>query len=355
MRLPGLALQRIKVLSQSITESVNDLTALLEVILDISRIDAGLIRPVVTSFPINRLFFNLHKTFANAAYNKSLRFRLRNSDLLVRSDAILLERILTNLVSNAVKYTERGGLLVAARRVGRHSVRIEVWDTGVGIPADSLHEVFLEYYQIGNVSRADDEGLGLGLSIVKGLCDTLGYPLSARSRHTRGSVFTVTVPRAWHVSAAEHAAAPRPDQEGNARLLLLDDDKRVLGATQQLLGSRGYETRIAESRDEALAILDRGYRPEVVVCDYRLGDGMNGTTVLDEIRDRFGADIVGILITADTDPQRLIDARDSGYRLLHKPLSATALRNTLAMLHAGDSADAGSRDQAQPAWRRARR
>ncbi|MEM1263883.1 MAG: hybrid sensor histidine kinase/response regulator [Pseudomonadota bacterium] len=321
-----------KVLTQSISDSVRDLTSLLEVILDISRINAGLIKANEEPIPVSRILGNLHKRFVVQALDKQIDFRVRNSDALVHADQALVERVLGNLVSNAIKYTERGGVLIGARKLSGDSVRLDVWDTGIGIPRESLDEIFLEYYQIGNLSRASTEGLGLGLSIVKGLCDALGYRLSVTSRVNRGSVFSITLPLAERNAIA---AAPRIDEEPleiSARVLIIDDDRRVLGATHQLLAQRGYDVRIASSEADAVQLIDRGFVPEIVFCDYRLDDKVIGSDVLNSLRQRYGEHIRGVLITADTDPQRLVEASESGYLLRHKPLSAIEIRRTLAQL-----------------------
>ena len=342
----------MKVLSQSISESVNDLNALLGVILDISKIDAGLIRPDLKAFPIRKLLGNLHKSFAAQAHAKGIELRVRDSDVRVWSDPVLLERILSNLVSNAIKYTRTGGVLIGARSSGPRDVRIDVWDTGIGIPADSINEVFLEYYQIGNVTRAEEEGLGLGLSIVKGLCNALGYTVRVKSRHTRGSLFSVTVPR----TSAEDAVEDRPlasfASANGARVLLIDDDARVLGATHQLLNSWGCEVRIAESRESAYRIMRQGFSPEIVFCDYRLADMENGSDVLNHIRRDFGQGIQGVLITADTDPKRLVEATASGYLLRHKPLSAAEMRATLHLLTPERNSDVQRDRNARPLYER---
>ncbi|MEO1036255.1 MAG: hybrid sensor histidine kinase/response regulator [Pseudomonadota bacterium] len=322
----------LKVLSQSIGESVNDLTSLLEVILDISRINAGLVKADEQSLPISRVLGNLHKRFSSQALDKGLDFRVRNSDVKVHADRALVERILGNLVSNAIKYTERGGVLVGVRKLSGDSARIDIWDTGVGIPRDSLDEIFLEYYQVGNLARASTEGLGLGLSIVKGLCDMLGYKLSVQSRPGYGSVFSIVLPLA---DPTDEPSAPAPTAEpadADARVLVIDDDQRVLGATHQLLARRGYDVRIATGQGEAVDIIDRGFLPDIVFCDYRLDEAVRGSDVLNVIRQRFGQHIRGVLITADTDPRRLVEASESGYVLRHKPLSANEIRRTLAQL-----------------------
>ncbi len=318
----------IKILSKSISESVYDLTSLLEVILDISKIDAGLIQADARPFQISRLFSNIEKTYSQEAQDKKLQLRVRDSDQIAFSDYALLERILNNLVANAIKYTETGGVLLAARKRGT-KLRIDVWDTGIGIPESSVDEVFLEYYQIGNLARAETEGLGLGLSIVKGLCDALGYPIRVRSVHGSGTVFSLAVPMAAEGSSEQPVASHSVLRKSDANILLIDDDTRVLGATNQLLKNRGYQVRIAQDSNGAIDIIERGFMPDIVFCDYRLSGEENGSEVLNLLRDKYGDGIHGVLITADTDPQRLIEATASGYLLRHKPLSADLLGETI--------------------------
>lgn len=322
----------LKVLSQSIGESVEDLTSLLEVILDISRINAGLIKADEKPLPISRVLGNLHRRFANQAIEKQIDFRVRYSDMRVHADRALVERILGNLVSNAIKYTEVGGVLVGVRKLSGDSIRVDVWDTGVGIPGESIDEIFLEYYQVGNLARASTEGLGLGLSIVKGLCDMLGYKLAVKSWPDRGSVFSITLPLADPTAETATPAELAEPTGADARVLVIDDDRRVLGATHQLLVRRGFDTRIATGEAEAIAIIDRGFLPDIVFCDYRLEDTVTGSDVLNTIRQRYGQHIRGVLITADTDAKRLIEANESGYIVRHKPLSALEVHRTLVQL-----------------------
>lgn len=322
----------IKVLGKSISESVDDLTSLLDVILDISRIDAGLIQAQPTVFELGRLLGGLHKRFDHIATDKGLDLRIRDTQVRAYCDPALLERILNNLVANAIKYTHDGGILVGTRNSGPDKVRIDVWDTGIGIPGHAVKDVFLEYYQIGNLARAESEGLGLGLSIVRGLCTALGFDLQVQSKVNRGSVFSVTVPRGASMSVNPKRSELFLTKEGDADVLLIDDDARVLGATSQLLSSHGYNVRVAVSSGEALNLIECGFSPDVVICDYRLNEERNGSDVLTDIRRQYGTHIQGILITADTDPQRLLDAKRSGYALRHKPLSAVELRETVATL-----------------------
>lgn len=322
----------IKVLGNSISESVDDLTSLLDVILDISRIDAGLIQAQPTVFEVGRLLGGLHKRFDHIAIDKGLELRIRDTKVRAYCDPALLERILNNLVANAIKYTKSGGVLVGVRNRGPSAIRIDVWDTGIGIPDHAVKDVFLEYYQIGNLARAETEGLGLGLSIVRGLCTALGFDLRVRSQVDKGSVFSVTIPRGVSLSGVSEREDPVLMTEGDANVLLIDDDARVLGATSQLLVSLGYRVRVAESSTTALRLMEDGFAPDVVVCDYRLNEERNGSDVLTDIRRRYGTHIQGVLITADTDPQRLLDAKQSGYVLRHKPLSAVDLRETVARL-----------------------
>lgn len=329
-----------KVLGQSIGESVDDLTSLLDVILDISKIDAGLIQSNPGSVPVAKILASLHKRYAQTALDKGLEFRVRFTDAIAHCDQALLDRILGNLVSNAIKYTHDGGVVIGVRRRKNKKLLIQVWDTGVGIPPEAVKEVFLEYYQIGNLARAETEGLGLGLSIVKGLCTALDYNLGVRSELHQGSVFSVLVPEADVAAYSMPLGEQALKNEGNARVLLIDDDKRVLGATNQLLCSHGYDVRVAESSDEAIKRIAGGFVPDVVFCDYRLDEPLNGSQVLDLIRERFGEQIRGVLITADTDPARLREAKRSGYLLRHKPLSAYALRETLVRVdESRDDAD----------------
>jgi len=312
---------------------------LFNALLDISRLDAGALAPEVADFPLARVLQRIERTFAPAAREKGLRLRMVQCDLWVRSDPILLERILLNLVSNALRYTDRGGVLVGGRRRGG-AQRIEVWDSGIGIPEDQRGNVFGEFYQLADSARGRRGGLGLGLAIVDRLCRLLDHRLELTSTLGRGSRFSVTLPvAAAPAESVEHSITPKAmlDPASGKLVVVIDDDALVLDAMGGVLRSWGCRVVTAESDSAVLTILagdDR--RPDVVISDFRLGGGKTGIEAIQRLRGAFGAAIPAFLITGDIAPEHLREASANSLHLLHKPVAPMALRAMLNQLLKAD-------------------
>lgn len=308
--------------------SMNELFAAL---LDMTKLEAGILRPNVTAFCVGRLLERIETTFADAARENGISLRAVGSDAWVTSDPILLERILLNLVSNAVRYTERGGVVVGCRRRG-DQLRIDVCDTGPGIPEDQRQRIFGEFYQLAGPGLARSGGLGLGLAIVDRLGRLLGHPVELESRLGRGSRFSVSVPLAAQPHGAQ-TAAPSPavaDPARGKRVLVIDDDALVLDGMRGILQSWGCQVQTAASGEAALACLGGdGGPPDLIISDSRLADGETGIDAIERLRAAVGAPIPAFVITGDTAPERLREATAGGLNLLHKPVSPAALRATL--------------------------
>ena len=302
-------------------------------LLDISRLDAGILTPKITEFPIARLLQKIETRFDQATREKGLRLRVRRSDAWVRSDAMLLERILLNLVSNAVRYTLRGGIIVGCRRRGE-MLRIEVWDSGPGIPEDQKQNIFGEFFQLPAPERNRYGGLGLGLAIVDRLRLLLNHQIDLASTVGRGSRFAILVPVADEcVTSTEPVDSPHPAAfavEGKV-ILVIGDAPIVLEGTGGLLGKWGYSVLTAGSDEAALIRLaERQQRPDLIISDYHLASGKTGIRAIEQINAAFGSSIPAILISGDTAPEPLRDAKDRGYILLHKPVDPMRLR---AVMH----------------------
>jgi len=302
-------------------------------LLDISRLDAGILTPKITEFPIARLLQKIETRFDQATREKGLRLRVRRSDAWVRSDAMLLERILLNLVSNAVRYTLRGGIIVGCRRRGE-MLRIEVWDSGPGIPEDQKQNIFGEFFQLPAPERNRYGGLGLGLAIVDRLRLLLNHQIDLASTVGRGSRFAILVPMADEcVTSTEPVDSPHPAAfavEGKV-ILVIGDAPIVLEGTGGLLGKWGYSVLTAGSDEAALIRLaERQQRPDLIISDYHLASGKTGIRAIEQINAAFGSSIPAILISGDTAPEPLRDAKDRGYILLHKPVDPMRLR---AVMH----------------------
>jgi len=316
----------------NINASVGALEALFNELLDISRLDAGAVTPNPVTFRMQQVFDRLATDFDPLAAEQGLTLRFVATRLRVHTDPVLIERVLRNLVANALRYTQRGGVVVGLRRAGA-GLRLEVWDSGVGIPAAEQERVFEEFYQIGNPERDRARGLGLGLAIVRRLTRILGHRLEMASRLGKGTSFRVYLPRGQ--AGAETNPAHSPAMPDSARLrgrhvVLIDDEPAVRDGMAALLLQWGCGVVTAGSLEEALPLLRRA--PDLAIADYRLRDGAVGADALRALQARFGADMPAILITGDTAPDRIREAKASGYHLLHKPVPPNRLKVLMAYL-----------------------
>src|SRR5215831_8526995 len=306
-----------------IDAALSAMNELFNALLDISKLDAGVLTPSITEFPVAKLLDRIDTTFTGVAREKGLSLRVISSSAWVRSDFILLERIVFNLVSNAVRYTSIGGVVVGCRKRGVN-LRIEVWDSGPGVPQDQQQDIFGEFYRLGGA------GLGLGLAIVDRLCRLLDHSVHLTSILGKGSCFSITVPRV--AARPEIAESPTPahplmDASDRKLVVLIDDDPLVLEGMCGLFRSWGYHLLAAGTDDETFAgIGDRDRPPDLIVCDYHLSGGKTGIEVIEELRRTLSAEIPAFLVSGDTSPELLRQARASGYHLLHKPVNPMTLR-----------------------------
>jgi signal transduction histidine kinase len=309
---------------------------LLDELLDLSKLDAGVVSARPQDLRIAELLESIAAQFAPLAREKGLKLRIVPSGAWVHSDPVLLQRILLNLVSNALSYTARGGVLVGCRRRGQ-SLRIAVWDTGCGIPEDRRQDVFREFVQLDHPRRDRSKGLGLGLAIVSRLAQLLGSGIELRSTVGRGSMFAIDVPLADAASQVE-PAAQRESQQHAASLrgtfvVIVEDDEPALVGMQRLLEDWGCLTLTAGSAAEALDRLTEHDRPpELIVCDYQLRVGVTGIEAIQHIRMAAQCPVPAVLVTGDTTPEVLRAANEHGLPLLHKPVSPAKLRALLARL-----------------------
>lgn len=293
---------------------VESLTELLTDLLDISKLDAGVITPLPSDFAIDDLLTGLVTVFTAESQRKELHLRLRSSGVLVRADRMLLHRIVGNLIINAIRYTEKGGVLIACRR---HAGKrwIEVWDTGIGIPKDKNEIIFEEFRQLGD--DAHTRGSGLGLAIVTRMAALMGMRVRFRSRLGRGSMFAIELPDSLDaLPATSPVAHPAPD---SIRIGVVDDNPQILQATSLALEQAGHQVVLAGSGKQLLERLGPD-APELIISDYRLANGENGFDVVLAVRNTFGASLPAILITGDTDPELIRSMRSQGIAIHYKPL-----------------------------------
>ena len=306
-------------------------------LLDISELDAGAVRPQMGPFALGPLFARARVEFEPQARAKGIELRVRCCAEYVRSDPALVERILRNLISNAIRYTERGRVLIACRPHG-NALRICVYDTGLGIEPHEQSLVFEEFYQVGNRERDRSKGLGLGLAIVQRLTRLLQTPLILRSHPGRGSLFAFSLERAEEVAAPRVHLAPRSGDSRNlagALIVVVDDEELILDAAQSLLEHWGCSVITAASRSAAMLRLAGSPRPpDVVICDYRLRDRETGLDVVEAIRNEFNKDIPALLLTGETDPAQIRKIGASGVAVLHKPLREDELIDAICALRA---------------------
>lgn len=336
--LPGEA----RLLVERIEASAAAMDGLFNAILDISRLDAGVVEVAPRAFRVGPYLARICRDLRPEAEAKGLRLRCRSCDEVAWTDPFLLERVVRNLVSNAVRYSDRGGVLVACRRRGGR-LAIQVFDTGPGIAAGDHERIFQEYVQIGNVERDRTKGLGLGLAIVRRTCAILDMPIALRSRIGRGSCFEGKVALSDEAALAEDSVAAAPGALAERSLIVvIDDEASIREAMERLLAGWGHDVIAAGSGDEAVARLaSHPTRPDLIVSDYRLRDGETGTEVIERLRSEFNETIPALIITGDTAPDRLIEARTSGLVLLHKPVPNGKLRAAMRNLMVGARASSG--------------
>jgi signal transduction histidine kinase/CheY-like chemotaxis protein len=327
-----------------IDAAVASMNELFEALLDMTKLEAGILQANPADLSMQRLLDRIETTFAALADKKGLSLRVVPCSAWVRSDPILLERILFNLVGNAVRYTARGGVVVGCRRRATQ-LRIDVCDTGAGIPEDQRQSIFSEFYQLATPAQDRNAGLGLGLAIVDRLGRLLGHPVQLESNLGRGSRFSVLVP----LAEERHDTVPLPvalqaaDLALGKQVMVIDDDVLVLDGMRGILQSWGCRVQTAASGTAALAsVADGGGQPDLVISDLRLADGESGIEVIERLRETLGAPVPAFLISGDTAPERLREASAGGYHLLQKPVSPMTLRTTLNRLLKGSEARAPS-------------
>ena len=320
---------------RGIRDSIAALESLFDALLDLSRLDAGVVAAQPRNVELQGLFDRLAREFHAEAVERDLRLRFVPTRAVVRTDPLLIERILTNLVANALRYTRRGGVAVGVRRRGGRAA-ITVCDSGVGIEPDKQQLVFEEFYQASNPGRDRRRGLGLGLAIVRRLAQLLEHPLALRSVPGRGTCFSIEAPFADGPAepAADADAGFDDDALRSLRVLLVDDDLMVRESTAALLRQWRAEPRTAASCDEALAALDGGFVPEAMIVDLRLGEPVDGIAVIDTLRRRLERQTPALLVSGDTGALELMRVRATGIPFLTKPVAPAKLRSVLRALAA---------------------
>ncbi|MEN9425934.1 MAG: hypothetical protein RLZZ220_283 [Pseudomonadota bacterium] len=316
-------------LVEQIAISAETMENLLDSLLDISRLDVGALDRQIKPFPLQPLLERIEVDYRREAGLRGQRLRLRPTSLWVESDPLLLERILHNLISNALRYTPGGTILVACRKRGR-KVRIEVRDNGPGIAPEAQEAIFQEFVQLDNPERNRAKGLGLGLAIVRRLTDLLEHPLQLKSSPGRGSLFAIELPSAAPGILTDHHQ-PAPAQAlARLRVVLVDDDELALASTTGLLESWGCQVNAADTGAALLATLRPGDEaPDIIVCDYQIAGTGDGLQLIEQLRGHFARQIPAVILSGDTSPATATAIQQADIPLLHKPVRPAKLRALL--------------------------
>lgn len=337
LRLLNAALQEYLLSDDVAMNILHDSERALEVmdrllgsLLDISKVDSGVITPELQDLRITDIFNDLRGDFMRLTKEKNIDFIIVPSGAVVRTDRILLDAILRNFLANAVRYSERGKILLGCRKVGE-ALAIEVWDTGAGIRADELGNIFDEFYQIGSPDRDNSQGLGLGLAIVRAYARLLRHTVKVRSWPGKGSVFSIEVPLGNRAVAEEIRREDAGLSPGwkmkDCRALLIEDDAHALGALQKLLSVWGMHVLCARSGAEAAQSLTQNkFTPDIVITDYRLRNGETGITAIDQIASLLDKTVPVIFLTGDTLAQVRAALGSRYTHLLQKPVAPGKLR-----------------------------
>ncbi len=315
-------------------QAIEAMSRLLNALLDVSKLESGAIKPERTDFPVARLFDELEHEFMSVAANKGLRLQVARCGECIYSDPSLVEQILRNLVSNAIKYTHAGSVRLTALRKA-DCIRIEILDTGIGIPANQLQYIYDEFYQVGVPTNSSRDGYGLGLSIVRRLVSLLGLKLEVSSEVGNGSTFALDLPLGAAAATApggRTAPALTARQAAAPEVLLVEDDPAVRDATRLLLKVEGYRVLTAATLAEALALAAEHPQLELLITDYHLSNGETGTEVIATLRQRLGRHLAAVLMTGDTSSAVRELQRDASVRLASKPIHAEELLTLLKQL-----------------------
>jgi len=320
-----------------IEDSIDAINTMLNALLDVSKLDAGIVKPEVQLYSLNELFSRLNAEFQSIDLENNNTLSIRPTQSIIETDPAMMERMLRNLIANALRYTRNSKVLVAARPNGENLV-IKVLDTGPGIPENQLENIFVEFHQLHNPARDRRQGLGLGLAIVKRLASLLQHDIKVVSKLGHGSCFSITLPLASMPMATEFSknkatVASLKNTLAGRRLLVLDDDIAVRAGMEGLLTQWGCEVITVNSSAEATVKLKADQSTiDLIIVDYRLPEAKSGIDIARSLKAELDYPVGVLIITGDTGPERLQEAEASGFPLLHKPVQPAKLRSTLQYL-----------------------
>lgn len=310
------------------------MSRLLNALLDISKLESGAIKPEPTDFAVATLFEELRREFATSAADKGLQFQVSAGEEVAHSDPSLIGQIMRNLVSNAIKYTQQGLVSLRSAASPEAMLRLEVLDTGIGIPAAQIQYIYDEFYQVGVPTNSSRDGYGLGLSIVQRLVKLLNLELDVHSEVGKGTVFSLRIPAGRARLLRSSAALPQAANQQllGARVLLVEDDKSVRDATRLLLAVEGYQVTGVATLAEALRHATSGNGIDLLMTDYHLANGETGTAVISALRESLGTHLKAVLVTGDTSTAVKELPRDPFMRIASKPIQADELLTLMRAL-----------------------
>jgi len=328
LKLTSLDPHQKKIVTR-LKESMSSMTGLLNSLLEISKLDGGMITPKIVPYDLGQLYSRIEANFQSLAENKGLRFHMsftRKNSLLVMTDGDLIDRIVMNLVSNAIKFTSHGGVLVSARH-RKKEILLQVWDTGIGMDEESTHHIYDEFFQVGNPQRDRVHGLGLGLSIVKRCVELLGIPITCHSRPGRGTVFSLHLPILEETAMPDISLASRSNNKSRLkgkRFIVIEDNVLVANGLTGWIEEKGGKTIHFENATDALKSPDIG-PSDYYVVDHMLGGDTNGIQLLYLLKQRFAKPISAVVITGDTSAAFIKNSANCEWPVLHKPIETSSL------------------------------
>ncbi len=321
-----------RALLRKLEDTTTAMTGILNTLLDINQLDAGIIQPDFVSYPINDMLLKIEREFADIAASRGLTLRHVPCGLFIRTDPRILEQVLRNLVSNALKYTNRGGVLLGCRRRGA-KLSIEVWDTGLGIPQSELVAIFEEYHQLDNQGRQRSRGLGLGLSIVRRLAELLDHKVTVRSVHLKGSVFAIdadiAAPPAPAPEMVDQPAVER-DRPVTGRVLVIEDDPDIRQLLEMFLREEGHEVAVAADGHAAIALIGaKTIAPDLILADYNLPSGDDGLEVATRLKRMLGRPVAVIIATGDISAETMRRVAATNCVQINKPMKLGDLNDMI--------------------------